>query len=193
MKFCTRCGGGIRRSVPEGDNRERAVCTRCEHIHYENPRVIVGCLVEHDGSVLMCRRAIEPRRGRWTLPAGFLELGESMAQGAARETLEEAGAAVEIVAPYTHLDVPSIGQIYMFYRARMQTAEYAAGPESLEVNWMTPEQLPWDELAFSVVRETLRLWVDERDGGRYGMHRGIVARDAQGDYVLTEHRGHRVD
>jgi len=190
MKFCSRCGGPIAQRVPDGDNRQRAVCQQCDHIHYENPRVVVGCLVEHDGRVLMCKRAIEPRRGYWTLPAGFLELGESMAEGATRETHEEAGASVEIIAPYTHLDIPSIGQIYMFYRARMRTEAYAAGPESLEVEWMTPQQLPWDDLAFSVVRETLRLWVDELGNDRYAIHRGTVARDADGNYVLTEYRGH---
>ena len=193
MKFCSRCGGQIERRVPDGDNRERAVCGACEHIHYENPRVVVGCVVEDAGRVLMCKRAIEPRMGRWTLPAGFLELGESSAEGAVRETHEEAGASVEIVAPYTHLDVPAIGQVYLFYRARMRSPEYAAGPESLEVQWMTPQQLPWDELSFSVVRETLRLWVAEHAGQRYRIHRGVVHRDDRGSYTLHEHSGHAID
>lgn len=190
MQFCSRCGGEAEQVVPEGDSRPRAVCTKCHHIHYDNPRMVVGCLVEDAGRVLMCKRAIDPRSGYWTLPGGFLELGETSQQGAIRETLEEANAVVEVVAPYTQFDIPSIGQIYMFYRARMLGPEFGAGPESLEVTWMTPQQLPWDELAFSVVRETLQLWVGERDSGVFGIHRGVVERNAEGRYVLVDHRVH---
>lgn len=187
MKFCSKCGGAITLRVPDGDSRERAVCDACEHIHYENPRVIVGCIVEDAGRVLMCRRAIEPRRGHWTLPAGFLELGESTAAGAARETLEEAEARVEVVAPYTHLDVPTIGQLYIFYRARMISPDFGAGPESLEVCWMRPQELPWEELAFSVVRETLRLWVDDHRNESYRIHQGTVKPRDGGGYGLFDH------
>jgi ADP-ribose/FAD diphosphatase len=187
MKFCSACGSTVERRVPEGEDRERWVCGQCATIHYENPRMVVGCIVEDGFNVLLCKRAIQPRHGYWTVPAGFLELGESTVQGAIRETLEEAGASVQVIAPYAHFDIPYIGQAYIFYRARMLSPEFSAGTESLEVKWCAPNEIPWDELAFQVVRVSLELHAEDARTGRYRMHHGIITRDPNGSYALLEH------
>ncbi|MCA8953477.1 MAG: NUDIX hydrolase, partial [Planctomycetes bacterium] len=148
MKFCSECGGQLEDGVPAGDDRTRRVCRDCAHVHYQNPLVVVGCLVEVDRELLLCRRAIEPAHGRWTMPAGFLELGESVTAGARRETLEEAGAEVEITAPHAYLDLTHIGQLYALFRARLQRPGFAPGAESLECRLFAEGEIPWRELAF---------------------------------------------
>ena len=187
MKFCNLCGAPVVLRIPSGEDRERFVCGTCGAIHYENPRMVVGCIIEEHGHVLLCKRAIEPRYGFWTLPAGFLELGESSVQGAVRETHEEAGAHVQVVAPYAHFDIPHIGQAYLFYRARMLTPEYAAGTESLEVKLVPLGEIPWDALAFPAVRIALELHGEDALRGRYRMHHGIITREPEGGYALREH------
>lgn len=187
MKFCNRCAAPVERRIPEGEDRERFCCATCGAIHYENPRMVVGCIIEERGQILVCKRAIEPRYGYWTLPAGFLELGESTIQGAIRETHEEAGATVQVVAPYAHFDIPHIGQAYLFYRARMVSPEFSAGTESLEVKLVSPAEIPWDLLAFPAVRVALELHAEDALTGRYRMHHGIITREAQGGYALKEH------
>lgn len=193
MKFCSECGAALERRVPAGDDRERFVCARCERIHYQNPLVVVGCIVEHDDHILLCRRAIEPARGRWTTPAGFLELGETMAAGARRETLEEAGADVAIVAPHSYLDLPHIGQHYAMFRAGMQRPEFAAGAESLECRLFPVAELPWSELAFPAVHFTLRLLLDDRASGLRHLHHGRLCWSGRGsrfdatNYTIEEH------
>jgi ADP-ribose/FAD diphosphatase len=187
MKFCSNCGSPVELRVPPGEDRERYVCGNCGAIHYQNPRMVVGCIVEQAGQIMLCKRAIEPRHGFWTVPAGFLELGESTVRGAMRETLEEAGAHVAVIAPYAHFDIPYIGQAYIFYRARMQSPEYSAGSESLEVEFVDPSAIPWDQLAFAAVRFALELWVDDAKTGHYRMHHGIVSRLAAGGHALLEH------
>jgi ADP-ribose/FAD diphosphatase len=187
MKFCSTCGAPVELRIPAGEDRERSVCTSCGTIHYENPRMVVGCIIEEQGQILLCKRAIQPRYGYWTVPAGFLELGESTVQGAIRETYEEAGARVEVLAPYAHFDIPYIGQAYIFYRARMLSPEFSAGTESLEVEWVSPEKIPWGELAFQVVRVSLELFLEDAKLGKYRMHHGIITRDAAGRYALLEH------
>src|SRR5262245_45123703 len=132
MRFCSQCGQGVSLRIPEGEDRERHVCGGCGAIHYQNPKMVVGCLIEHAGKILMCRRAIEPRLGLWTIPAGFLEIGESAVAGAVRETEEEADARVRVIAPYAHFDVPHIGQAYIVYRAELLEERFGPGPESLE-------------------------------------------------------------
>ena len=154
-------------SIPEGDDRERFVCTTCELIHYTNPRVIVGTLPVHYDKVLLCRRAIEPRKNYWTLPAGFMENGETTLEGAARETWEEARARVSGLQLYRVFDVPYISQVYMFYRGSLDRGEYGVGPESLETGLFTESQIPWDDIAFPVVREALRDYFDDERQGAY--------------------------
>ncbi|MBH9552494.1 NUDIX hydrolase [Inhella gelatinilytica] len=155
-RHCAACGALVQYRVPTEDNRERAICVDCGQIHYENPTNVVGTLpLAPDGRVLLCRRAIEPQRGLWTLPAGFMELGESVAEGALRETLEEAGARVALDGLLSVLSVPRIGQVHLFFRARLLDLDFAPGPESLDVALFAWDQLPWDTLAFRTVRKTL--------------------------------------
>jgi ADP-ribose pyrophosphatase YjhB (NUDIX family) len=156
MKFCTHCGNTVILQIPAGDDRERFVCSSCELIHYSNPRVIVGCVPVYKDKVLLCRRAIEPRKNYWTLPAGFMENGETSVQGAARETWEEARAQVSNIDLYRIFDVPYISQVYMFYRCDLDEGEHSAGPESLETDLFAEGDIPWDKIAFPVVSQTLR-------------------------------------
>lgn len=188
MAFCNRCGQATERRVPAGEDRERDVCAGCNVVHYQNPRMIVGCIVEHEGRVLLCRRAIEPRRGLWTLPAGFLEIGESAIEGAVRETLEEASARVRVIAPYAHFDVPHIGQAYILYRAELLDGNFGPGPESLEVALFDAQQVPWTEIAFPVVRFSLQLLHEDQRTRRYRSHQGSLVRDTgAGAFALRDH------
>lgn len=162
MKFCSDCGQPVELIVPAGDNRERHVCTACEMIHYINPRIVTGCLVTHGDQVLLCKRAIEPRAGYWTLPAGFLENGETAAEGAVRETWEEAEARVNVGDLYTVFNLPYISQLYMFFRAELPKPEFSAGIESLEVALYDEADIPWDALAFPVIKDTLEFYFADR-------------------------------
>ena len=174
MKYCSDCGSPTRLRIPEDDNRERHVCESCDLIHYSNPNVIAGCLPLWGDQVLLCRRAIEPRKGYWTLPAGFLENGESVAAGAARETWEEAEAKIDTAQLYTVFSLPYISQIHMFYRANIIDGQFAAGPESLEVALFDEENIPWDELAFPVVTDTLKHYFTDRKTGDFGVHEAEI-------------------
>jgi ADP-ribose pyrophosphatase YjhB (NUDIX family) len=153
--------------VPEGDSHERAVCDNCGHIQYLNPKIVVGCLPVYGERILMCKRAIEPRYGLWTLPAGFMENNESAAEGAAREALEEANARVEIEDLYTVYSIPHISQVYMMFRARLVDIEVSPGVESLEVKLVTEDEIPWDQLAFAMVKRTLTHFLEDRRTGVY--------------------------
>lgn len=162
MNYCSQCGDTVNHIVPDGDNRPRYVCGSCEFIHYQNPRIIAGCLPIFEDKVLLCRRAIEPRKGYWTLPAGFLENGETTADGAMRETLEEANAPVSIDNLYTVFSLSHISQVYMFFKATMPKREFSAGIESLEVELFSEGDIPWDELSFPVITETLQHYFSDR-------------------------------
>lgn len=168
FKHCPTCGAAVDYRIPADDNRERAVCPSCHSIHYQNPLNVVGTLPvwEADGRVLLCRRAIEPRHGLWTLPAGFMELDETTAEGALRETHEEAGADVEMGPLYSLLNVVRVGQVHLFYLARLRSPEFNPGPESLEARLFTEDEIPWDDIAFKTTRETLRLYFDDRRAGQ---------------------------
>ena len=162
MKFCSQCGNPVTRMIPAGDNRMRHVCAHCATVHYENPRIVAGCLPVWRDQVLLCRRAIEPRRGYWTLPAGFMENGETIEQAAIRETAEEACARVRNLSIYTLIDVPHISQVHVFFRAELVDLDFAAGPESLEVQLFDEADIPWDELAFRTVGRTLECFFADR-------------------------------
>ena len=170
FKHCKACGAAVRYQVPADDNRERAVCTVCANVHYENPLNVVGTLPVWGDQVLLCRRNIEPRYGFWTLPAGFMEMGETAAEGALRETVEEAGARVEMQGLYTVLNVVRVGQLHLFYRARLLDTDFAPGPESIEAKLFAEVDVPWDELAFRTVRETLLRYFDDRKRGQFDVH-----------------------
>ncbi|MBT9456190.1 MAG: NUDIX hydrolase [Burkholderiaceae bacterium] len=176
---CPACGGAVEYSIPADDNRERATCTVCHTIHYQNPINVVGTLPVWgegpQGQVLLCKRNIEPRYGMWTLPAGFLELGESTAEGALRETDEEAGARIELQGLYTVLNVVRVGQVHFFYRARLLGTEFNPGPETIEARLFHEHEVPWDELAFRTVRETLQRYFADRREGRFEVYCGDIS------------------
>ena len=157
-------------AVPAGDNRERASCTACATIHYENPVNVVGTVPVWGDQVLLCRRNIEPRHGLWTLPAGFMELGETTAEGALRETIEEAGANVEMQELFSVLSVVRVGQVHLFFRARLRDTNFDPGPETIEAQLFAEDEIPWDQIAFRTVKETLRRFFEDHRQGRFGLH-----------------------
>ncbi len=170
IKHCRACGAAVRYRTPADDNRDRAMCDACGTIHYENPVNVVGTLPIWQDKVLLCRRAIEPQRGLWTLPAGFMELGETTAEGALRETVEEAGAHVELEGLFSLINVVRVGQIHLFYRARMLDTDFVPGPESLEAQLFAESEVPWDEIAFRTTRMTLEFFFADRRAGRLDSH-----------------------
>ena len=167
MKFCSACGREVVFEVPAGDNRQRYCCNGCGTIHYQNPRLVVGTVTVWEDKVLLCKRAIEPRYGYWTLPAGFMENGETTGEGAARETLEEAGAHVDIGPLFSLLNVAHVEQVHLFYLAQMRTPHFEAGVESLEVGLFTEAQIPWSELAFPTVKQTLQWFFEDLHTGGF--------------------------
>lgn len=162
MKFCSQCGGPVSQRIPSGDNRPRHVCDQCATVHYQNPRIVAGCLPVWGDQVLLCRRAIHPRLGYWTLPAGFMENGETLAEAAARETLEEACARVHDLQLYTLFDLPHINQVYMLFRAELSDLDFAPGEESLDVRLFHQSEIPWSELAFPTIGRTLECYFADR-------------------------------
>ena len=170
MKFCCNCAAPVVKRLPPGDNLPRWVCDQCGVIHYQNPLLVVGAIPEFEGRLLLCRRAIEPRYGYWTRPAGFMENDETAGQAALRETLEEAGARIELGEPFTLISVPYVNQVHLFYRARLLDLEFKPGEESLEVALYGEEQIPWKEVAFRTVAATLRHWFADRKRGVFGFH-----------------------
>ena len=174
MKFCSNCGAPVVLKVPPGDNLPRHVCEACDAIHYQNPKMVIGCIPEWDDRILLCRRAIEPRHGLWTVPAGFMENGETVAQAALRETLEEANARVELAAMYSVISVPHVNQVHIFYRGRLLDLEFGPGAESLEVQLFAEGQIPWQEIAFRTISTTLRHYFADRRAGAYGFHSGEI-------------------
>ena len=176
IRFCNSCGSAATYKVPEGDSLPRAVCDACGTIQYENPKIVVGCVPVYGDRIVMCKRAIEPRYGLWTLPAGFMENNESVQEGAAREALEEANAKVEIGDLYTLYSLPHISQVYMMFLARLLDPEVSPGVESLEVKLVAEHEVPWDELAFTMVRLTLQNYFEDRRTGIYTPRVGDIRR-----------------
>jgi ADP-ribose pyrophosphatase YjhB (NUDIX family) len=171
IKHCRNCGTAVVYRVPDdGDTKERAVCPACATIHYENPLIVVGTVPVLGERVLLCKRNIEPRWGKWTLPAGFMELNETTAQGAARETDEEAGAAFEMGELFSVMSVPRVGQVHMFYRAQLLHDRFAPGHETIEAKLFLEDEIPWDEIAFRTVAETLRHYFADRRTGDFAVH-----------------------
>lgn len=175
MKYCANCGAKVVQRVPPGDSLPRWVCDQCGEIHYQNPKLVVGAIPEHEGRILLCRRAIEPRYGYWTLPAGFMENDESTSRAALRETEEEAGANIEIGEPFTLISVPRVNQVHLYYRARLLSLEFKPGEETLEVALLEESRIPWKEIAFRTVGITLQHWFADRGRGKFGFHAGDVA------------------
>ncbi len=174
MKFCSDCGAPVSKKIPAGDNRPRWVCDACGTIHYQNPKMVVGCIPEWEDRILLCRRAIEPRHGFWTVPAGFMENGETTAAGAARETLEEANARVDNLTLYAVYNIPHIDQVYMLFRATLLDLDFHPGDETLETRLVAESEVPWDDIAFITVRNTLRHYYSDRQRGEYRFHMGTI-------------------
>lgn len=171
IKHCRACGTAVTYRIPDdGDTRERAICAACGTIHYENPLNVVGTVPWLGDRILLCRRNIEPRWGKWTLPAGFMELGETTAQGAARETIEEAGAQFELESLFSVLSVPRVGQVHLFFRARLLNDRFDPGHETLEARLFHEHEVPWDDIAFRTVKETLEHFFADRRRGTFGVH-----------------------
>ena len=175
MKFCSACGAAVELRIPSDDNRARYICTSCGMIHYQNPRMVVGSIPVWEDKVLLCRRAIEPRYGLWTLPGGFMENGESTGAAAIRETLEEASARIEIVDLYAMYSLPYIDQVHLLFRAKLLDLDFAPGQESLEVALFDENQIPWDRLAFRPVRYSLEHYFADRSKGSFSLHMGELA------------------
>ncbi|TVQ86973.1 MAG: NUDIX domain-containing protein [Chromatiaceae bacterium] len=195
MNFCCHCGAPVQVAVPPGDNLPRHICSACGSIHYQNPKLVVGSIPEWEDRILLCRRAIEPRLGRWTLPAGFMENGETLQQGAARETLEEAQARIVVGDLYSLFNLPHISQVYVLFRSRLLDLDFGPGAESLEVRLLREEEIPWDELAFAVIRESLHLYFRDRAAGRFRLHCGDIIRsqNPHKPYRLRLHNEDRGD
>jgi len=187
MKFCSQCAATVSLRIPPGDNLPRYVCDTCQTVHYQNPKIVAGCIPEWEGKILLCRRAIEPRYGFWTLPAGFMENGESTMQAAAREAMEEAHAAVDNLTLYAMYSLTHISQVYLMFRCRLIDGYTRPGHESLEVQLFEESDIPWQELAFPVVHEVLHYYFDERRAGAYRLHTGDMSRDAAGKVTIRRY------
>ena len=178
MNFCSNCGQPVTYRIPPGDDRSRFWCESCGSIHYQNPKIVVGCIPEMDDKILFCRRAIEPCYGKWTLPAGYLENGETVSAGARRETLEEAHARVEILAPYALYNIPYVSQIYLMFRSRLMDRDFGPGEESLEVALFSETEIPWNDIAFRVIEKTLIQYYKDRRQGAFPFHIGNINKKA---------------
>lgn len=187
MKFCSNCGSaGISLTVPEGDNRPRFVCMSCQEIFYHNPKIVAGCIAEWQDRILMCRRAIEPRYGKWTLPAGFMENQETTLEAAARETHEEAKAEVVNLSLYSLYNLPHINQVYLIFRGVLVEGRASPGAESLEVALMDESDIPWQDIAFPVIRESLELYFDDKQNNSFPLHYGDMRRLGH-NYEITRY------
>lgn len=174
MNYCSNCGSSLSRGIPPLDDRLRYICDSCKMVHYQNPTMVVGCIPEYEGKILLCRRAIEPRLGYWTIPAGFLENEESVADGAVRETLEETGSKAEIIDLFTVFTLLRFGQVYLIFRARLLDENFGPTKESTEVRLFSEDEIPWNELAFETVIESLKLYYSDKKNGKFGLHQGTI-------------------
>ena len=171
IKHCRKCGASVVYRIPDdGDTKQRAICTACATVHYENPLNVVGTIPIWENKVLLCKRNIEPRWGKWTLPAGFMELNETVAEGAARETVEESGAEFELEGLFSLVNVARVGQVHLFYRARLLSDRFNPGFETIEARLFAEDEIPWDEIAFRTVKETLEHYFADRRAGSFSIH-----------------------
>ncbi len=176
MNYCTACGGSLVEKIPADEDRPRHCCQSCGRIHYQNPKMVVGCIPEWEGQILLCLRAIEPRKGLWTLPAGYLENGETLAQGAERETFEESRARVDNLRPYRLFNLSLVNQVYMMFRAQLKDKLFEPTAESRQVRLFTENEIPWNELAFPVIEETLKHYFQDRSQGAFSFRIGDIVR-----------------
>ena len=184
MNYCSSCGEKVSLVIPEGDNRQRHVCNSCDTIHYENPKIVTGCIPEWQDKILLCKRAIEPRIGLWTLPAGFMENRETNIEGAARETAEEANAKVDNMQLFSVFSIAHINQVYTMYRGDLVAGEASPGIESLDVALLTEDEIPWENIAFQVITETLKLYYKDKKQGSFSTHYGDITKLADNAYTV---------
>lgn len=186
MKYCCYCSAELIYKIPEDDNRHRYICQQCDIVHYQNPKIVAGCLPVWEDKVLLCKRAIEPRSGYWTLPAGFMELGESSLEAGIRETQEEANASVEVEDLFAVFNLLHVDQVYIMYRSRLTDLDFSPGVESLEVKLFKEDEIPWDELAFTTISETLKVFFEDRKQGAFLLHTGDIMKKEGGyDFIAT--------
>jgi len=185
MNFCSHCGEKVRLIIPQGDNRHRHVCGSCDTIHYENPKIVTGCIAQWQDKILLCKRAIEPRHGLWTLPAGFMENAETNRQGAARETAEEANAEVDNMMLFCVFSIAHINQVYTMYLGDLVDGKASAGEESLDVALLSEEEIPWQEIAFQVINETLKLYFQDKKQGAFKTHYGDIIKQDDNAYRVN--------
>ncbi len=185
MNFCSNCGSSVKNIVPEGDSRLRNVCQSCNTIHYVNPNNVCGAILTWENKILLCKRAIEPRQGLWTLPAGFMENGETVKEGAARESFEEANASSKDLSLFGVFSLPHISQVYIMFRGELESDDFFPGVESLETELYRPEDIPWENLAFPVVKECLRLFIDQPDNYKVHSSTGIKFKDGSFEWTET--------
>lgn len=185
MNYCSHCGSQVVRKIPPQDDRLRYVCEACDAIHYQNPKIVAGCIPVWEDKVLLCKRAIEPRYGYWTLPAGFMELGETSQAAALRETLEEANARVEIIDLFAVFNLPHVNQVYLMFNSNLMDLDFSAGAESQEVALFTEDDIPWQELSFPTIRYSLEFFFDDRKNNRRRLHTGDIIRGNSGHEFLT--------
>jgi len=184
MKFCSQCGAPVILRIPTGDNRPRHVCESCVTVHYQNPKIVAGCIPEWEGRILLCRRAIEPRYGLWTLLAGFMENHESAVAAAARETLEEANAVVDHLTLYGLYSLLHVSQVYLMFRGQLRDGYASPGEESLETRLYAEHEIPWEQMAFTVVQDTLRQYFAERQTGVFTLHVGDIIREPDNQFRI---------
>ena len=178
MKFCSQCGATLAVRIPVDDNRLRHICDQCGTVHYINPKIVAGCIPVYEDRVLLCKRAIEPRPGYWTLPGGFMEMDETSLEAAIRETREEANARVEVIELYNVFNLPHVNQVYIMYRARLLDLDFHPGEESLETKLFTEQEIPWDNIAFTTIRQTLKFYFQDRQTDNFRFHSGDIIREA---------------
>lgn len=177
MNFCSACGATVSLKIPEMEDRLRYVCDQCGMIHYQNPKIITGVVIESEQKILLCKRAIEPRYGFWTMPAGFMENGESTEQAAAREAYEEAGTVLTEMQLFAVVNIPYVNQVHVMYRAQLVNGEFAAGVESLEVKLFHEDEIPWADLAFSSVSKTLQCFLQDRQQKHWQVHNLVLTKE----------------
>jgi len=186
MKYCCYCSAELIFAIPEDDNRHRFICKSCNEIHYQNPKIVAGCIPVWEDKVLLCKRAIDPRFGYWTLPAGFMELGETSVEAGMRETMEEANARVDVDDLFAVFSLPYVGQVYMMFRSRLLDLEFSPGIESQEVRLYKEEDIPWDELAFTTIHATLKFYFEDRRKGNFTLHTGdVVKTESSYEFIPT--------
>jgi ADP-ribose pyrophosphatase YjhB (NUDIX family) len=187
MNFCSDCGHKVTLLIPEGDSKPRHTCESCDTVHYSNPNIVAGAIVEQDGKILLCKRAIEPRLGYWTLPAGFMENDESVEEAAIRETWEEAHAKIKLTEYFSQMSIPQANQVHVFYRAQFEEISFSSGPESLEVELFAIEDIPWKELSFHTVKRTLELYVLDHAEDAFGFYSEVIRRDEDKSINVESH------